>query len=482
MRPDADLTPPAVARLVAEVMDALDLRDVVLVGNDTGGGLCQLVVAAHPERLAGLVLVTCDAYEHFPPAVLRPAAWLGRAPAPLAHAVLRLLRFDPVMTAVVAPVNRRRSAARSRAWAAPVVADAGVRRDVLRFLAAMRPVHTLAAVAGLRAFDRPALVVWGRRARLFPVADGRPSGRRPAAGAARARRRHPHVHLARPARPPRRAHRAVHGRGGAGAGVGGRRLRAGTGATGPRRAPSGRSGRDGGARRDPRRGRRPRRPAPGRAAAGWPVRTATTRAPAATPAATPAGRPRARRTPRRPPRAARARAGRARVRLARATSSDVTIRAGTGSPAARRRALGERAAARGHDGEALGRPPREQVGRAGHGAAAVRCPASGSRRGGPPRRPRRSRGAARRPSPRVGRPGMRAMTCSGSSARPVAHARHARSTATCESTSTPSRSHSSRAGAPSPSRSRAVRAVAFTRPAAGASGRRRPGRPGARAR
>ncbi len=173
MRPDADLTPPAVARLVAEVMDALDLRDVVLVGNDTGGGLCQMVVAAHPERLAGLVLVTCDAYEHFPPAVLRPAAWLGRAPAPLAHAVLRLLRFGPVMTAVVAPVNRRRSAARSRAWAAPLVADAGVRRDVLRFLADMRPAHTLAAVAGLRAFDRPALVVWGRRARLFPVADAR---------------------------------------------------------------------------------------------------------------------------------------------------------------------------------------------------------------------------------------------------------------------------------------------------------------------
>lgn len=32
-----DLSPRGVARLVADFMDALDLRDVTLVGNDTGG-------------------------------------------------------------------------------------------------------------------------------------------------------------------------------------------------------------------------------------------------------------------------------------------------------------------------------------------------------------------------------------------------------------------------------------------------------------
>src|SRR5882672_7025167 len=39
MHADADLSPHGIARLVAEFLDRLDLRDVVLVGNDTGGAL-----------------------------------------------------------------------------------------------------------------------------------------------------------------------------------------------------------------------------------------------------------------------------------------------------------------------------------------------------------------------------------------------------------------------------------------------------------
>src|SRR5260370_19750965 len=42
MRPDADLSPPGIARLVAEFMDRLDLGDVTLVGNDTGGARVHL--------------------------------------------------------------------------------------------------------------------------------------------------------------------------------------------------------------------------------------------------------------------------------------------------------------------------------------------------------------------------------------------------------------------------------------------------------
>ena len=48
MRPDADLTPPGLARLIADLLAALDLRDVTLVGNDTGGALCQLVATRPP--------------------------------------------------------------------------------------------------------------------------------------------------------------------------------------------------------------------------------------------------------------------------------------------------------------------------------------------------------------------------------------------------------------------------------------------------
>jgi pimeloyl-ACP methyl ester carboxylesterase len=172
MRPDADLSAPGVAAMVAGVMDELDLKDVVLVGNDTGGAICQLVVAAHPDRLAGLVLTTCDAYEHFPPPAVKPFTWLGHAPR-IGDAFLRLGRFGPVRTALIAPVNKRRSAERTKAWVEPLVTDADVRRDVLRFLAAIDSKHTVAAAPALKAFGRPALVVWSKGDLAFPLKDGK---------------------------------------------------------------------------------------------------------------------------------------------------------------------------------------------------------------------------------------------------------------------------------------------------------------------
>jgi pimeloyl-ACP methyl ester carboxylesterase len=170
MRPDADLSPKGVAAMIAGVMDELDLKDVVLVGNDTGGALCQLVVAHHPERLAALVLTTCDAYEHFPPPRLKPLTWLGKAPR-VTDVLLRSGRFAPVRDALIAPVNKRRDARRSQGWVEPLQ-DAGIRRDVTRFLAKVNNQDTIAAAPALKSFGRPALVVWTRKDLFFPLEDG----------------------------------------------------------------------------------------------------------------------------------------------------------------------------------------------------------------------------------------------------------------------------------------------------------------------
>jgi pimeloyl-ACP methyl ester carboxylesterase len=171
MKPDADLSPRGVAAMIAGVMQQLDLRDVVLVGNDTGGALCQLVVADHGERLAGLVLTTCDAYEHFPPPLLKGMTFLGRKPR-IGDPFMRLGRFGLVRDALIAPVNKRRSKERSQAWVEPL-ADPDIRRDVLRFMARIDNADTIAAGTALKAFDRPALVVWTKGDRFFPEADGR---------------------------------------------------------------------------------------------------------------------------------------------------------------------------------------------------------------------------------------------------------------------------------------------------------------------
>jgi pimeloyl-ACP methyl ester carboxylesterase len=51
----ADLSPVGVAALLGELLEALDLDEVTLVGNDTGGALAQLLVTRDPRRIATLV-------------------------------------------------------------------------------------------------------------------------------------------------------------------------------------------------------------------------------------------------------------------------------------------------------------------------------------------------------------------------------------------------------------------------------------------
>src|ERR1700680_1781656 len=80
MKPGAELGLRAVARLIEEFMEALDLRDVILIGNDTGGALCQMVAAWHPDRLAGMVLTPCDAFENDLPAAFQYFKLVARVP------------------------------------------------------------------------------------------------------------------------------------------------------------------------------------------------------------------------------------------------------------------------------------------------------------------------------------------------------------------------------------------------------------------
>ena len=54
-----------VAAMVDEFLTALDLDDVVLVGNDTGGAIAQIVAGEFGDRVGALVLTSCDAFEHF---------------------------------------------------------------------------------------------------------------------------------------------------------------------------------------------------------------------------------------------------------------------------------------------------------------------------------------------------------------------------------------------------------------------------------
>jgi pimeloyl-ACP methyl ester carboxylesterase len=171
MNPDADLTPHGLAQLIADFLAALDLEDVTLVGNDTGGGLCQFVAVRHPERLGGLVLTNCDAFENFPPKAFRPLVLTARAH--LLTAFLQVVRLRPVRRLPIAYgwlTKRPVPEDVLDGWVRPFLTNAGVRRDTRRFLAAVDPALLLDNAARLGEFDRPVLLAWAPEDRFFPVA------------------------------------------------------------------------------------------------------------------------------------------------------------------------------------------------------------------------------------------------------------------------------------------------------------------------
>lgn len=173
MRADADLSPLGVATLIGELLEKLELSDVTLVGNDTGGALCQLVCAHHAARLGRLVLTNCDAFEHFPPPALRPLIW-GLARVPGSVAALGLLGRSRVMRKAsmsLAPLTVEPVPdGMLKDWVSPLH-DRRVRRDLVRVARGIAPGVMIDAEPGLRRFDRPALIVWGMRDKFFPVAD-----------------------------------------------------------------------------------------------------------------------------------------------------------------------------------------------------------------------------------------------------------------------------------------------------------------------
>ncbi|MFD1047986.1 alpha/beta fold hydrolase, partial [Kibdelosporangium lantanae] len=81
--PGVDLSPPGVADLVGELLDTLDVRDVTIVANDTGGALTQLLMVRHPERIARVVLTPSDCFEHFFPPLFMPLTKLAKVPGAL---------------------------------------------------------------------------------------------------------------------------------------------------------------------------------------------------------------------------------------------------------------------------------------------------------------------------------------------------------------------------------------------------------------
>ncbi|GAB3664440.1 alpha/beta fold hydrolase [Actinocorallia lasiicapitis] len=171
MRHAADLTPPGLATLLEEFLDALDLTDVTLVGNDTGGAIVQLLMARRPERVGRVVLVSCDVLDRFPPPPFGFLPLVSRLPGALWLTAqlfrIRALHRLPIALGWVAKRPIPRSVVDS--YLAPILTSRGVRHDLGKALRGFDKRHTLAAFEANGGYDRPVLLLWAAEEKLFPV-------------------------------------------------------------------------------------------------------------------------------------------------------------------------------------------------------------------------------------------------------------------------------------------------------------------------
>ena len=70
--PDQDVSVTANAKMLKEFLDTLNIDQVDLVGNDSGGGIVQIFAALYPERVRSLTLTDCDTHDNWPPEAFRP--------------------------------------------------------------------------------------------------------------------------------------------------------------------------------------------------------------------------------------------------------------------------------------------------------------------------------------------------------------------------------------------------------------------------
>jgi pimeloyl-ACP methyl ester carboxylesterase len=169
----ADLSPPGIAKLIADFIAALELEDVTLVGNDSGGALSQLVAVEHPQRLGRLVLTPCDAYDNFPPPAFRPLQAISRIPGALS-AIGQAMRLPAARRTPLAYgwVSKRADDALTGSWLEPSRKDPRVRRQMGEFLRGMRSHYTEAAATRFGEFEKPVLIAWAPEDRFFKMPYG----------------------------------------------------------------------------------------------------------------------------------------------------------------------------------------------------------------------------------------------------------------------------------------------------------------------
>jgi pimeloyl-ACP methyl ester carboxylesterase len=169
MNHNADLSPTGLARLIADFLTKLELEDVTIVGNDSGGAISQVLVTSHPDRIGRLVLTNCDTHENFPPGPFKAMPPLAKLPGGM-QLIAAPFRIGAVARYAFKPFAKTKIPDELIAsWMEPAKSDRAILRDAGKVTAGMNKRYTLAAAEKLRSSDLPIRLLWAPGDKYFPI-------------------------------------------------------------------------------------------------------------------------------------------------------------------------------------------------------------------------------------------------------------------------------------------------------------------------
>ena len=169
---DADLASPGQADMLAQLLDALGLEEAALVCHDQGGAHGQQLLVRHPQRVSHVVFADVVCYDNWPvPAVAMLGAVTRVRPLLAALGRSRALEIIARWTWPLPQTVRR-------GHVPPALLDDWFRALRMggepldawrRYVSAQSNRWTLEAVPALRAWDKPAAVVWAAEDDFLPA-------------------------------------------------------------------------------------------------------------------------------------------------------------------------------------------------------------------------------------------------------------------------------------------------------------------------
>src|SRR5580698_6232255 len=171
--PNQDVSVTANAKMLKEFLDALNIDQLDLVGNDSGGGISQIFAALYPERVRSLTLTDCDTHDNWPPEAFKPFVDMVRAGG-LRGTLEAMLADKSIYRSpqALGPAYEHPEQVSDDAietYLRPFISTEQRTRDLERFLKAFDYKHTLAIEARLKTLNAPTLIVWGTGDVYFDV-------------------------------------------------------------------------------------------------------------------------------------------------------------------------------------------------------------------------------------------------------------------------------------------------------------------------